>query len=147
MDDDHVFFEPPEAGNDVEDAAITVLESIPAHIVTDPGRAAVYVENSQGMHIKKEDGNDGDGDYFTRPSPSIRIEVLIPEISHAKRNEYLSIHSEIIEFVVGEISAKRGQSDYKVEFSDGREQQVRSRNTVDHIIDSKRSWACRWKIV
>jgi hypothetical protein len=53
-----------------------------------------------------------------------RIEVAIPEMSLQDRDEYDTVHSNVVESVISEVPLKEGEFCYKIEYTDGREDLV-----------------------
>lgn len=59
-------------------------------------------------------------------TPRARMVVLLPAIPAHKRHLYTSTQSQIIELVSGVDDAGRGQARYRVEFTDGKQDTVRT---------------------
>lgn len=69
--------------------------------------------------------------------PSYRVQVVVPEISLEERAQYSFAHSHIVESVLGE--AVHDTVEYRVEFTDGREELVGG-----YSFYSKSSFICSW---
>lgn len=114
-----MFFEP--WGEPVENGNIPIaeLENSPDIVVTDLGIPDEDIFHSDG---EKDDALD---DFpFAESTSKTRIEVAIPEFPLEKRSQYVSVRSEIVEFVKSELPMKRGKTTYNIEFTDGREELV-----------------------
>ncbi|KAF5567719.1 CHD1-transcriptional regulator [Fusarium phyllophilum] len=84
-------------------------------------------ENSeQDIPRIEEDGSS----VFRVSQPHYRFEVAIPEMPIEKRNEYLAVHSDIVEFISGELPPSRGIIKYHVEFTDGRQELISTAELV-----------------
>lgn len=123
MDEDDVFYE--SLGETIcnGDASATELEKSPDIVVTDIGMPVQ--ENDQDILPDDEiEGDALDKPPIAGPMPNHRIEVVIPELPLEKRSEYVTVRSEIVEFVNDELPVKRGKTNYNIEFTDGREELV-----------------------
>ncbi|KAJ4265602.1 hypothetical protein NW762_004896 [Fusarium torreyae] len=148
MDLENPFYEPLEGlADDDGDAIERSLEWLLADLngangalpsntdETNPeAQSASHEEIKDRQEEKEEDLPRADSatPELIMPSikPSNRFEVAIPEMSLEKRNEYSTVHSEIIEFVFGELLPRRGTVSYRVEFTDGRQELIPSTELV-----------------
>jgi chromodomain-helicase-DNA-binding protein 4 len=140
MDAENSFYEPLESLINQDDNAIErSLEwlladlngtngSLPANVDMDRGRQPTVHGKMNARDDDKEEGIpqiEGDGsDIFRLSRPSYRFEVAIPEMPIEKRNEYSAVHSDIVEFIFGELPPDHGIIKYRVEFTDGRQELV-----------------------
>jgi hypothetical protein len=77
-------------------------------------------DREQDIPQIEEDGPN----VFRVFQPHYSFEVAIPEMPLEKRNEYSAVHSDIVEFISGELRSSRGIAKYHVEFTDGRQELV-----------------------
>ncbi|CVK92562.1 related to CHD1-transcriptional regulator [Fusarium mangiferae] len=84
-------------------------------------------DKEQDIHQIEEDGSS-----ISRLSqPNYRFEVAIPEMPIEKRKEYSPVHSNIVEFISGELPPSRGIIKYRVEFTDGRQELISTAELVN----------------
>lgn len=131
MGDDDAFFEAPEAASEHGAMAVELLDMNERIGETDFGDPIVQLLNqndyaSLNNFKEEEELAIALTDFLATPPSNVRMEVQIPEMPLARRNEYLQVHSDIVEFVVEELSSKPGQQEYEVEFTDGRKEKVRT---------------------
>ncbi|KAF7556104.1 hypothetical protein G7046_g6380 [Stylonectria norvegica] len=132
MDSDDVFEElqEPREGNDVDldteqSPDIVSTDIVATDLVADSDEDSENVlQEEEAPETDREDDGNSSGSRLASPLRNTRIEVAIPEMTFEKRSEYMSIRSEIVEFVARELAAKRGHLSYEVEFTDGREDVV-----------------------
>ncbi|KAF5010014.1 hypothetical protein FDECE_3793 [Fusarium decemcellulare] len=135
MEADDVFYESLEGidnNNDMHDADIerslqrllADLDDAPETNMMAPREDESVADKEQtpdGDQPEQEDDAIQDSQSSTE-EPSYRIEVAIPEMPLEKRMEYSVVHSDIVEFVLGEHPAEHGYVSYNVEFTDGRQE-------------------------
>jgi len=102
--------------------------SLPANADMDTGRQPTARGKMNAQDEDKEQDipqiEDDGSSIFRLSQPSYRFEVAIPEMPIEKRNEYSAVHSNIVEFIFGELPSSRGIIKYHVEFTDGRQELV-----------------------
>lgn len=140
MDTENSPYEPLEGLIDQDDNAIErSLEwlladlngnngSLPANTDMNTERQPTAHGNMNARDENKEQDIyqfEENGSSISRLSqPNSRFEVAIPEMPIEKRNEYSPVHSNIVEFISGELPPSRGIIKYYVEFTDGRQELV-----------------------
>lgn len=102
--------------------------SLPAHTEMNTERQPTAHGNMNARGEDKEQDIhqiEEDGSSISRLSqPNYRFEVAIPEMPIEKRKEHSPVHSNIVEFISGELPPTRGMIKYRVEFTDGRQELV-----------------------
>jgi hypothetical protein len=78
---------------------------------------------------KPDDGADVEATTSPRQAPDARFEVAIPEMPTEIRDEYATVYSDVVERIADAVGG-RGQVQYSVEFTDGREDLVRHSNDL-----------------
>ncbi|KAF4454331.1 hypothetical protein F53441_3147 [Fusarium austroafricanum] len=99
--------------------------ALPTNLET--GTRTQETSNARDEHKEKEITRIGGGiSHAPNASlkPSYMIEVAIPEMPMEKRNEYSTVHSDIIEFVFEKLPLVDGIVSYNTEFSDGRQELI-----------------------
>jgi hypothetical protein len=80
-------------------------------------------EDEGEEEIPRIEGDILDG-VMPPPIPSYRVQVVVPEIPLEERAQYSFVHSDIVESVLGGALHVKHTTDYRVEFTDGREELV-----------------------
>ncbi|KAK2681056.1 Helicase superfamily 1/2, ATP-binding domain [Fusarium oxysporum f. sp. vasinfectum] len=108
--------------------------SLPANADMDTGRQPTARGKMNAQDEDKEQDipqiEDDGSSIFRLSQPSYRFEVAIPEMPIEKRNEYSAVHSNIVEFIFGELPSSRGIIKYHVEFTDGRQELISTAELV-----------------
>ncbi|KAJ4133597.1 hypothetical protein NW768_005185 [Fusarium equiseti] len=92
------------------------------------------VEMGNGVEEKVEEREEAipriEGDILDQSMspaiPTYQVEVVIPEILPEERAEYSFVHSDIVESVMEEVHNDDLNAEYRVEFTDGREELISS---------------------
>ncbi|KAL7768048.1 hypothetical protein ACKLNR_002349 [Fusarium oxysporum f. sp. zingiberi] len=108
--------------------------SLPANADMDTGRQPTARGKMNARDEDKEQDipqiEDDGSSIFRLSQPCYRFEVAIPEMPIEKRNEYSAVHSNIVEFIFGELPSSRGIIKYHVEFTDGRQELISTAELV-----------------
>lgn len=98
------------------------------------------------VNTQDEDRNDSEEDEIPRiegdiedkamspAGPTYRVQVVVPEISLEERAQYSTVHSDIVEFVFGEVPKEDHTTDWRVAFTDGRNELVGGSSSIQRAI-------------
>ncbi|KND89588.1 hypothetical protein TOPH_05608 [Tolypocladium ophioglossoides CBS 100239] len=143
MDGDGAVAGPRDASEDNGPAPVSVPKISFDFVTSEVGQfTGNWCDNSSGLPLAASSKPD---EAITPPgqAPDVRLEVAIPEVPTDMRYEYATVYSDVVERITDAVGG-RGQAQYHVEFTDGREDLVRHTNEQlqSHISNTRFVCVC-----